>query len=279
MVSLSNHAPTPHTRAGQARRSLSGRLTNVDEPIILGYPMKSNETPVTINKSGNRVDPVIIRGHTLLCLQGFRGEGYSPDFIDNMAAIHARLQAEPGTPVRVTDTPDHFCVACPNLKGSPQFDSGGRSGEEAAGSSHAPRSPALAPAEPDARFLPGAAAGSGGIGGRGHDEERAPASSAAESVRRPVPHGPPDKKVGCTLRGPDFERHIVSQDRQVLGLLGLKVGQEVTWAEVLSRIGSRMRGEMLDGICGDCQWLALGYCKEGIDQLRHSINGEVVKSE
>ncbi len=41
-------------------------------------------------------------------------------------------------------------------KGSQRFDSGGRSGEEAEGSSHAPRSPAFAPAEPDAHFLPGA---------------------------------------------------------------------------------------------------------------------------
>ena len=100
-----------------------------------------------------------------------------------------------------------------------------------------------------------AAAGSGGIGGA------------------TAPHGPPDKKVGCTLRGPDFEQHIVFQDRQVLELLGLKAGQEVTWAEVLTRIGIRMQGEMLNGICGDCQWLALGYCKEGIEQLRHSVNG------
>ncbi|MGH7274965.1 MAG: DUF1284 domain-containing protein [Nitrospiria bacterium] len=156
--------------------------------------MKINETPVTTQTSGKQADPVIIRGHTLLCLQGFRGEGYSPDFVDNMAAIHSRLQSEPRTPIRVTDTPDQFCWACPNLKG------------------------------------------------------------------------------GCTLRGPDFEQHIVFQDRQVLELLGLKAGQEVTWAEVLTRIGSRMQGDMLDGICGDCQWLALGYCKEGIEQLRHTVN-------
>ena len=161
--------------------------------------MKSNGTPVTTQTSGKQVDPVIIRGHTLLCLQGFRGEGYSPDFVDNMAAIHSRLHSEPQTPVQVTDTQDQFCRACPNLKG------------------------------------------------------------------------------GCTLRGPDFEQHIVSQDRQVLKLLGLNAGQEVTWAEVLTRIGSRMQGEMLDGICGDCQWLALGYCKEGIEQLRHLTSVESVK--
>ncbi len=50
-------------------------------------------------------------------------------------------------------------VSQPEKEGSHQFDSGGRSGEENARSSHAPRAPTLAPAEPDARFLPVAAAG------------------------------------------------------------------------------------------------------------------------
>jgi len=233
--------------------------------------------------SEHQVNPVVIRGHTLLCLQGFRGEGYSPDFIDNMAEIHARLQSNPETQVRVTDTPDHFCAACPNLKGSLQFDSGGRSGKEETMSSHAPRTPALAPAKPDARYLPGDVAGpaSGlasdgpGRGGIESEASRPPHSDRPGGIGgATAPHGPPDKKVGCTLRGPDFEQHIVSQDRQVLDLLGLRVSQETTWAEVLQRIESRMRGEMLDGICGDCQWLSLGYCKEGIEQLRTSTHGK-----
>jgi hypothetical protein len=170
--------------------------------------VKIRETPVFIKPSEIQANPVVIRGHTLLCLQGFRGEGYSPDFIDNMMAIHTLLQSHPDTRVRVTDSPDHFCVACPNLKEN--------------------EPPALA--------------------GQGKNQAY--------------------KKAGCTLRGPDFERHIVFQDRQVLELLGLRAGQEVAWAEVLQRIGSRVRGEMLSGICGDCQWLSLGYCKEGIEKLQ-----------
>jgi uncharacterized protein len=153
--------------------------------------MKSNETTHDMNASSEPSAPVVIRGHMLLCLQGFRGEGYSPGFVENMAAIHTRLGKEPEIKVRMTDTPDHICEACPNLKG------------------------------------------------------------------------------GCTLRGPDFEQHIVSQDRHVLSLLGLKVGEEVTWTKVLNRIGLTMRGEMLGEICGGCQWLSLGYCQEGIERLRH----------
>ena len=36
-------------------------------------------------------DPIRVRAHTLLCLQGFRGEGYSAGFVENMAAIHSRV--------------------------------------------------------------------------------------------------------------------------------------------------------------------------------------------
>jgi hypothetical protein len=59
-----------------------------------------------------------IRGHTLLCLQGFRGEGYSPQFIARMRAIHADLAAHPDTLVIPTDCPDVFCECCPHLRSS-----------------------------------------------------------------------------------------------------------------------------------------------------------------
>jgi hypothetical protein len=61
-------------------------------------------------------EPIPIRAHSLLCLQGFRGRGYSDEFIREMSAIHAALAADPDTPVRVLATPDRLCAACPNLK-------------------------------------------------------------------------------------------------------------------------------------------------------------------
>jgi len=57
----------------------------------------------------------MIRAHTLLCLQGFRGEGYSPVFVENMGTIHRRLSADPKTLVRVVARPDAICDACPHL--------------------------------------------------------------------------------------------------------------------------------------------------------------------
>src|SRR4030095_12737879 len=62
------------------------------------------------------VRPITIRGHTLLCLQGFRGKGYSPDFVKNLIEINNSLVENENASVRVVATPDDVCLACPNLK-------------------------------------------------------------------------------------------------------------------------------------------------------------------
>jgi len=59
-----------------------------------------------------------------------------------------------------------------------------------------------------------------------------------------------------------------AQDRHVLALLGLQAGMSVQWCTILERIGQSVRGDDLPGICGQCRWLPLGYCKEGIERLR-----------
>src|SRR5207245_9501253 len=58
---------------------------------------------------------VRISGHTLLCLQGFGGEGYSHGFIENMAALHRELNENPDRWVEVVEAPDAVCAACPHL--------------------------------------------------------------------------------------------------------------------------------------------------------------------
>ncbi|MDF0673337.1 MAG: DUF1284 domain-containing protein [Nitrospira sp.] len=139
--------------------------------------------------------PIRLRGHTLLCLQGFRGEGYSPGFVANMAAIHQTLCHQPETTVQVVASPDAVCAACLHQQGS----------------------------------------------------------------------------SGCTLNGEPSEADMIDQDRVVLGRLGLKAGDHLSWQEVLARISRSMSGGDLPSICGSCRWLPLGYCREGIDRLRSSI--------
>lgn len=59
-----------------------------------------------------------IRGHTLLCLQGFRGKGYSDDFVLNMKRIYEGLFNNLRTEVEVVNFPDDICSVCPHLKGN-----------------------------------------------------------------------------------------------------------------------------------------------------------------
>jgi hypothetical protein len=73
---------------------------------------------------------VRLRGHTLLCLQGFRGEGYSSEFIANMAAIHRTLTDHPEVLVEVLASPDAVCAACPHRHPSGCMLNGERSEEE-----------------------------------------------------------------------------------------------------------------------------------------------------
>jgi len=71
-----------------------------------------------------------IRGHTILCLQGFRGKGYSQDFIANMSNIHKTLINNPDTEVRVVTYPDDICLGCPHLKDMACVIDGKKSEEE-----------------------------------------------------------------------------------------------------------------------------------------------------
>lgn len=59
-----------------------------------------------------------IRGHTLLCLQGFEGKGYDDKFIANMKKIHETLFNDPKTEVEIVNGQDEICSSCPYLKES-----------------------------------------------------------------------------------------------------------------------------------------------------------------
>ena len=59
---------------------------------------------------------LILRGHHLLCLQGFQGYGYDEDFVKNMAEIN-KIRKLDNTTISITNEADDICRACPNLKG------------------------------------------------------------------------------------------------------------------------------------------------------------------
>jgi hypothetical protein len=54
-----------------------------------------------------------LRGHHVLCLLGYRGMGYSPEYAANMSKVHDQLRREPHTTVELVAGPDDLCVCFP----------------------------------------------------------------------------------------------------------------------------------------------------------------------
>jgi len=57
----------------------------------------------------------IIRGHHLICQLGFKGKGYSREFVDNMSKVLNDLRKDRLALVMIVDKPDNICKYCPNL--------------------------------------------------------------------------------------------------------------------------------------------------------------------
>ena len=55
-----------------------------------------------------------LRGHHLLCIQGYQGYGYSEKFTDNMDNI-IEVLTKPFTKILLCDSFDDICKKCPNL--------------------------------------------------------------------------------------------------------------------------------------------------------------------
>lgn len=55
-----------------------------------------------------------LRAHHLLCIQGYRGYGYSKDFTKNMGKIVYTLKKDPSTQVKIIAKTDILCSCCPH---------------------------------------------------------------------------------------------------------------------------------------------------------------------
>lgn len=71
----------------------------------------------------------ILRGHHLLCVHGFRGIGYSPEFIIKMEKIVKDIRdTSKDSDIKVVAAFDDVCTACPN-KGETECQAGEGSNE------------------------------------------------------------------------------------------------------------------------------------------------------
>jgi len=62
----------------------------------------------------NQRSGIKLRGHHLVCLNFFQGEGYDPEFVENLRKILQR--AENREEIEVYSGPDDVCAMCPYLK-------------------------------------------------------------------------------------------------------------------------------------------------------------------
>ena len=59
-----------------------------------------------------------LRAHHLICLFGFRGMGYSEDFVNNFKKVFNRIKDNPELKIEVVNQADDICSACPHQKNS-----------------------------------------------------------------------------------------------------------------------------------------------------------------
>ena len=68
-----------------------------------------------------------LRPHHLLCIQNYRGHGYSSDFDQKMTSVIEALRSPSGAEVVVTGGADDLCGSCPHCRdGSCESDNPGR---------------------------------------------------------------------------------------------------------------------------------------------------------
>lgn len=55
-----------------------------------------------------------LRGHHLFCLLGYRGMGYSEEYVNNMTHLHQTLRNNPKTLIELVKGTDQLCDKFPN---------------------------------------------------------------------------------------------------------------------------------------------------------------------
>lgn len=58
---------------------------------------------------------IYLRPHHLLCMQGFRGKGYSDEFVKNMTTIVKQLKEKPIEEIKLVEKRDDICKFCPKM--------------------------------------------------------------------------------------------------------------------------------------------------------------------
>ncbi len=66
-----------------------------------------------MQETGKYSDPIGIRAHHLLCIQGFQGFGYSKDFELHLESFVVFLNLNPSFKIQILAETDEICSHCP----------------------------------------------------------------------------------------------------------------------------------------------------------------------
>lgn len=128
---------------------------------------------------------ILLRGHHLFCLLGYRGKGYSEGFCTNMSEIYEQLRLFPETEIEVVEGPDAICRAFPT-----------------------------------------------------------------------------DQPSHC------HNTTVYRKDREILQEIGLEIGSRARWKDICASVADGVLPNAINRLCGDCPWMPLGLCQEGIAHIR-----------
>ncbi len=67
------------------------------------------------NQEDARSEPLRVRAHHILCMQGFQGLGYSKEFTRNMTQITEKIRNNPSFFIKIVIGADSICKHCPHL--------------------------------------------------------------------------------------------------------------------------------------------------------------------
>ncbi len=81
-----------------------------------------------------------------------------------------------------------------------------------------------------------------------------------DSICAPCPNR---RETACTS-----QQKIETLDRAHQQVLGLEVGQTLTWGEALDRIAGQVEVEDFHRICEPCSWKSLGICEAALKSLK-----------
>jgi hypothetical protein len=92
-------------------------------------------------------------------------------------------------------------------------------------------------------------------------ERQVEIAAAPDEICRACPHLQGGK---CRKNGRESEARVHRHDARVLRRLRMEVGKVLPARLVFRRVEQGISPDDLRELCRECQWLPLGYCREGL---------------